>query len=295
MKNPNKLINYFGSRGWMKFIPDRIYLKIIYRARMGSKLKLSNPITFNEKIQWLKIYNKNPVYTQLVDKYEVRKHIEETIGKEYLIPLLGVYDSVDEIDFDALPNQFVLKCTHDSGSLVLCKNKKELDIPAIKRKLNNSLKRNYYYTGRERPYKNVKPRLVCEKYMEDESETELKDYKFMCFNGKVKCSFVCTDRRSNDGLKVTFFDLNWKEMPFTRHYPKSQRAITKPLEYNRMIALSEILSKGIPFVRLDFYEIDGKIYFGEFTFSPGSGMEEFSPANYDELLGSWITIPEVYI
>ena len=188
----------------LKSIPDEIYLKWIYRARMDKNLDMENPITFNEKLQWLKLYDRNPLYTQLVDKYEVRKYISNIIGERYLIPLLGVYEKFSDIDFDKLPRQFVLKCTHDSGGLVVCKDKNALDMESAERKINRSLKRNYYYLQREWPYKNVKPRIICEKYMLDESNEELKDYKFLCFNGKVQCSFVCLNRGTKEGLNVDF-------------------------------------------------------------------------------------------
>lgn len=272
-------------------LPDLLYLRLIYFVKIRKKLNLKKPQTFNEKIQWLKLYDRKPLYTQLVDKYEVRKYISKTIGKEYLIPLIGTWERVEDIDFSKLPNQFVLKCTHDSGGIIICKDKSKLDIEATKNKINKTLKKNYYYYGREWPYKNVKIRLICEKYVVDESNEELKDYKFMCFNGKVKCSFVCLNRNSPKGLNVDFYDINWKPMPFERHYPNSGTTISKPNNYDKMVKFAEILSKDIPFVRVDFYEVNGQLYFGEITFYPGSGFEEFNPESYDYLLGQWIQLP----
>lgn len=274
-----------------KILPDKLFLKVLYKNRLGKKLILDNPTTFNEKIQWLKLYDRNPAYTQMVDKYAVRECISNIIGEEYLIPLIGVYDSFDEIDFNQLPQQFVLKCTHDSGGLVICKDKELLDIEAAKKKINKCLKRNYYYHGREWPYKNIKPRIICEKYMVDESGTELKDYKFMCFNGKAKCLFVCLNRNSLTGLNVDFYDMDWKPMPFERHYPSSGKPIPKPKTFDKMVEFAERLSNGIPFVRVDFYEANDQLYFGELTFHPGSGYEEFTPESYDSLLGSWLKCP----
>lgn len=276
-----------------KRLPDNIYLKLMYKVMTGQKLDLNNPKTFNEKLQWLKLYDRNPLYTTLVDKFAVREYIKDKIGEEYLIPLLGgPWKSVDEIPFDTLPNQFVLKTTHDSGGVVICKNKAEFNIQAAKEKLNKSLKHNFYYGGREWPYKNVPPQIIAEKYMVDESGEELKDYKLMCFNSKVKASFVCSDRFSKDGLKVTFYDSDWKRLPFERHYPASKVDIDKPKSYEEMVHLAEKLSENMKFVRMDFYEINGKVYFGEFTFYPGSGFEEFNPPEWDEELGKWIELLE---
>ena len=275
----------------IKNIPDRIYLKILYKIKIGKELNLNNPKTFNEKLQWLKLYDRNPKYTKMVDKYEAKKYVASIIGDKYIIPTLGIYDNFNQINFDELPEQFVIKCTHDSGGLVICKNKFELDIKFAKKKINNSLKKNYYYSGREWPYKNVKPRIIIEKYMEEKNYSQLNDYKFMCFNGKVKYSFVCSERdNKDDGLAVTFFDRNWQKMPFKRHYRNSSKKIDKPKNYDLMIKLAEQLSKDILFVRVDFYEIDGKVYFGELTFYPGSGFEEFEPDCWDEKLGNLIDL-----
>lgn len=276
-----------------KSLPDKMYLKMFFRIRMDKKLNLDDPKSFSEKIQWLKLYDRNPEHTLMVDKYEVRKYISRVLGEEYLIPLIGVYDSFDEIDFEKLPNQFVIKCTHDSGGIVICKDKSKLDINAAKEKINSSLNRNYYYHGREWPYKNVYPRIICEKYMVDESGVELKDYKLMCFNGKVKCSFVALNRNSKTGLNVDFYDMEWKPMPFERKYPKSGILTPKPKTFEQMVSFAEKLSKNIPFVRVDFYDINGHLYFGELTFSPGNGCEKFSPESYDYLLGSWLQLPSV--
>lgn len=290
LKNPYKIVTYFNPYGFMKFLPDDIYLKLMFRGRIGKKLNLKNPKTFNEKLQWLKLNDRNPLYPRLVDKFEVRKFISNTIGDEYLVPLLGVYENFDEINFDQLPNRFVLKCTHDSGGLVLCKNKKKLNKDYAKAKITESLMKNFFYYAREWPYKGVVPKIICEEYLEDITTKELRDYKFMCFNGKVKCSFVCLNRNSNSGLNVDFYDIDWNPMPFERFYKNSGTKISKPKNYNKMIELAEKLSKNFPFVRVDFYEINGQIYFGELTFHPGSGFEEFSPEIYDEILGSWIDL-----
>lgn len=192
-----------------------------------------------------------------------------------------------------MSNKFIIKCTHDSASTVICRDKNNFNYVEAKEKINKCLEKNYFYIGREWPYKNVKPRIIIEKYMEDTNGEVLRDYKFMCFNGKVKCSFVCSNRYSESGINVDFFDMEWKKMPFERHYKNSNVDIAKPVNYELMIKLSEKLSKDIPFVRVDWYEIKGKVYFGELTFYPGDGLEEFTPEKYDEILGSWISLPNM--
>ncbi|MFF2018632.1 ATP-grasp fold amidoligase family protein [Paenibacillus sp. NPDC058177] len=291
IKQPGKIIMYADYKGWLKKIPDRFYLKLMFWLRIRKKLNLKNPITFNEKLQWLKLNDKQERYNVYVDKYEVRKLVEKTIGSEYLVKLYGVYDSFEEIDFNELPKSFVMKCTHDSGGVVICENKYSFDKASAQQKLNKSLKKNYFFNGREWPYKNIKPRIICEEYLESDVTSELLDYKFMCFNGKVKCSFICSNRNSVDGLKVDFYDLDWNEMDFERYYPKSKMKFTKPQNYCKMIEFSERFAKEIPFIRVDFYEVDGKLYFGELTLYPGSGFESFNPEKYDRILGDWISLP----
>ncbi len=291
LKNPvYYLIKLIG-----KCLPDNLscnkfYLKILYRNKFKNKLDIEDPKTFNEKIQWLKLYDRNPEYTKMVDKYEVKKYVKNLIGEEYIIDTLGIYDTFDDIDFSKLPDKFVLKCTHDSGGVVVCKDKETIDVKKCRKKFKKLLRRNYFYNGREFPYKNVKPRIIVEPFMSDGINEDLLDYKFMCFNGKVKCSFVCSERRSEKGLAVDFFDNNWNHLPFERHYRNLGKEIKKPDNLEKMIALAEKLSKGTSFVRVDFYDINGNIYFGEMTFYPGSGLEEFNPEDWDYKLGELITI-----
>ena len=275
--------------GFYNRMDDAKYLKKKYRLKMGKELDLDNPKTFNEKLQWLKLSDRKDIYTTMVDKYEAKKYVANIIGKEYIIPTFGVYNKFDEIDFAKLPKRFVIKCTHDSGGLVICRDKAKFDKKAAKKKINKSLKRNYYYSGREWPYKNVKPRIIIEKYMEEDGKDELIDYKVMCFGGKAKMIFTCTER-FGDGLKVTWFDLDWNRLPFERHYPVSKKDIPKPKNLKKMIELSEKLAEGMVFVRIDWYEINGKLYFGEYTFYPGSGTEEFTPEKWDKRLGDWIDL-----
>lgn len=291
IKQPTILLKKMNDLGIIH-LSDEKYLKLIFKMRIGYELNLDNPKTFNEKLQWLKLYDRKPLYTTLVDKCKVREYIKQKIGEEYLIPLLGVYDRFDDIDFKKLPKQFVIKCNHDSGGLVICKDKKKFDYEMAKKKINKSLKSNYYYHGREWPYKNVNPKIIIEKYMEDNKVHELIDYKVMCFDGVPKMIFTCSERFSSDGLKVTFFDLNWQKLPFERHYKSSINKVEKPKNYDKMLELSRKLSIDIPFVRVDWYEINGKLYFGELTFYPGSGVEEFSPQEWDLKIGNMLNLPQ---
>ena len=269
---------------------DERYLKLLYRTRIGRPLDLENPSTFNEKLQWLKIHDRNPLYTKLVDKYEVKEWVADRIGAEHVVPTLGVWDSFDDIDFDALPERFVLKCTHDSGGLAICRDRSTFDVAAARRKIERSLANNYYWSGREWPYKNVRPRIIAEEYLDPGAgASDLTDYKFMCFGGSARCAFTCTGRADGD-LRVDFFDLDWNRMPFARHYPNSDVPPDAPRGLREMVSLSERLAERLPFVRVDFYEVAGRAYFGEMTFYPGSGLEEFDPEEWDETLGSWLEL-----
>lgn len=291
LKKPTLIIIYLMNKGWFNWVNDEKYLKKKFELIMNRKLNLNKPETFNEKLQWLKLYDRKPEYTKMVDKYEAKQYVANIIGEEYIISTLGIYDGFEDINFNELPNQFVLKPTHTSGDVFICKDKSIVDYKKLKKQVDKWLKRKYYYLHREWPYKNVKPRIIIEKYMKNKEDTVLKDYKFMCFNGKVKCSFVCSNRNSKIGLNVDFYDLNWNKMPFERHYPNSNSVIEKPINYDLMIELAEKLSKNIPFVRVDFYEVDKKLYFGELTFYPGAGFEEFNPEEYDKKLGGMLELP----
>lgn len=272
-------------------IPDAIFLKYRFKKLMGCSLNLRNPQTFNEKLQWLKLYNRDPLYTTLVDKYAVKQYIADKIGEQYIIPTLGVWNKFEDIDFDELPNQFVLKCTHDSGGLTICKDKMSFDIEKARRKISESLKKNFYYASREWPYKKVQPRIIAEKYMEDESG-ELRDYKFFCFNGKVRALFIATDRQNeNEDTKFDFFDRDFNHLPFTKGHPNASVWPQKPQSFERMVELAETLSRGIPHVRVDFYDVRGKVYFGEMTFFDNSGFVAFNPQVYDSMWGNWIDLP----
>ena len=286
--------NVNTARGLNHDMPDEEFLRKQFHIRMGYDLDLEHPKTFNEKLQWLKLHDRRPEYTMMVDKYAVKDYVAEKIGAQYVIPTLGVWEHFDEIDFGTLPEQFVLKCTHDSGGGTICKDRKTWDKEAARKKLEKHLKRNFYWPAREWPYKDVPPRIIAEPYLTNDSSAELMDYKLMCFGGKVKCSFVCSERFGGEGLKVTFYDTDWKEMPFERHYPRSKYPIKKPMNYEEMVQLAEKLAQDIPFVRVDFYECNGQTYFGELTFYPGAGFEEFTPSEWDRTLGDWIQLPSIH-
>lgn len=273
-------------------LTDKAYIKLAYFRRFHKFPNLKNPQTYSEKLQWLKLYDRKPVYTTMVDKYAVKKYVADIIGEEYIIPTLGVWDKFEDIDFDSLPEQFVLKCTHDSGGIVICKDKSSFDAVAAKNKINDSLKTNYYLHGREWQYKDVKPRIIAEKYMVDESGYELKDYKFFCFDGKMKLFFIAKDRGSKtEETKFDFFDADFNHLPFTNGHPNSEPPYFKPENFEKMKELAEQLSQNIPQIRVDFYNIEGHIFFGELTFYHWGGLMPFDPPEWDAKLGEWIKLP----
>lgn len=286
-----------STRGFYKSMDDAEYLKRKFKATFRRELDLDNTKTYNEKLQWLKLYNRKDEYTTLVDKYAVKSYVGKIIGEEYIIPTLGVWDSFDEIDFDKLPNQFVLKCTHDSGGLVICKDKSSLDYAKAKKKINKCLNTNFYYLSREWPYKNVKPRIIAEQYMEEEingeKTGELKDYKLYCFNGKEKFMMVAYDRFSSEKTKVIYYDRDYKKIDLSCWgHEIGTGDIEKPEKYETMVSLAEKLSKDIPQVRIDFYVVNNNIYFGEITLYDGGGFDLIEPYEMDLKFGEYIELPE---
>lgn len=281
-----------AGHGKYNNMPDEEYLKRMFKARLGYPLNLDNPQTFNEKLQWLKLHDRRPEYTVMVDKYEVKQYISDTIGNQYVIPTLGVWNHFDEIDFDALPNQFVLKCTHDSGGLVICRDKTSFDKEKARIKIEKCLKRNFFYYGREWPYKNVKPRIIAEKYMEDTSTSELRDYKFFCFNGVAKCYKVDFERFVEHHANYYDMEGNVLKLGEASFPPNLSKEIKMPKNLSTMKELAEKLIKTQTFLRADFYDVDEKIYFGELTLYPASGFGKLLYDGNDELLGSWIKLPE---
>lgn len=282
------------SQGKYNALPDDEFLRRKFRAVFGRELDLQNPKTFNEKLQWLKLYNRIPEQTIMVDKYRVRDYIAQTLGDEYLIPLLGVWDDPDEIDFDTLPDRFVLKCNHNSGlGMCICHDKAKLDIGKVRKELRRGLNEDYYIRHREWPYKNVPRKIICEQYMEDESGTGLRDYKVHCFHGEPKFILVCSERFSKEGLKEDFYDVDWNLLDLKRpNHPNSCSGIQKPHQLEEMLRCAKKLAKNFPFARIDFYIIHSRIYFGEITFFPASGFEKFVPEQWDMTLGEWISLPE---
>lgn len=288
IKNPSLLYVYASKYCDFKWVNDKTHLKLLYRGFFGRKLNLENPQLFNEKLQWLKLYDRKPQYVQLVDKYGVKEYISKTLGSEYIIPTIGVWDNADDIDFDNLPDKFVLKCTHDSHSVVICTDKSKLDIESCRKKLNHALKRNYFYDGRQWPYKNVKPRIIAEQYLAD----NLRDYKLFDFDCTPRMTLVCSERFTKDGVEEDFYDEAWKYLSVKRpNHENSTFPIQCPKQYELMKKLATKLSERIPSARIDFYVIDEKVYFGEITFYPASGFEAFTPEKWDMKLGEWIKLP----
>lgn len=292
LKNPKMILLFLDKKGIIR-LSDKRYIQLLYKKVTHKSLNIDSPKTFNEKLQWLKLHDRNPKYTKLVDKYEVKNIVADMIGEQYIIPTLGVYDKFSDIDFETLPDQFVLKCTHDSGGLVICKDKKELDVKIAKRKIEKCLKTNYYRLGREWPYKNVKPRIIVEKYVNDPSG-DLMDYKMFTFGGEVKYVQVDYDRFLDH--KRNIYSADWVKQPFAIQYPSARnKIIEKPKNLDEMVRLAEKISKeigSIPFLRIDFYSVDGNILFGEITFYHGNGLEKFNPPEWDRKLGDLIKLPE---
>ena len=293
LKDPKQLLIKLNYRYpyFLKWMSDEQCIKFWYRIIFGKELDLASPKTFNEKLQWLKLYDRKPIYTTLVDKYAVKEYVASVIGEEYVVPTYGVWDSFDDIDFDSLPEKFVLKCTHDSGGLIICKDKNKLNIKAARRKINRCMKRNFYWVYREWPYKNVQPRIIAEAYLEDRAIKELRDYKFFCFGGVAKCYKVDFDRFINH--HANYYDCANNLLSFgeAAYPPDFSRKINIPNNVKKMIELSDQLSKDVPLMRVDFYDVEEKIYFGEMTFFPASGYGEFTDDIWDKKLGTWLQLP----
>lgn len=293
--NPYKVLFHFLPQKILDKLDDSKYLRLIYRAQIGRRLNLNNPIAFTEKLQWLKLYDRKPIYCKMVDKFEAKQFVSERIGQEYTIPTLGVWDCFDDIDFGALPEQFVLKCTHDSGGLCICYDKREFDYKTAEIRLTHSLNTDYFLSGREWPYKDVKHRIICEPLIHDASSGSstnepINDYKFFCFNEKVKFFKVDFDRFTDH--HANYYDTDGKLLPFgeMQYLPKPERKIEIPPTLGKMIELSEILAKDTKFLRVDFYYVNKKIYFGELTFFPASGLGSFYPEEWDAKIGEMLSL-----
>jgi hypothetical protein len=290
---PRRLWKKLTKTKIYNYLPDKWAVSIKYRNHFYRKLDLKNPKTFNEKLQWLKLYDRRPEYTRMVDKYLAKEYVASIIGEEYIIPTLGVWKSFDEIDFDALPDQFVLKCNHGSGDAVICKDKKTLDVAAARKKLTAALEQDYYLVSREWPYKNVDRVILAEQYIEDSVTHDARDYKLFCFNGEVKSFVVDVDRFISH--RSIWYERDRRILPFTyKAYPScTERNIELPKDLDQMIYLAEKLAQSIPFLRVDFYYVNERIYVGELTFYPGSGLLPFTDEEGDILLGQWLNLPEI--
>lgn len=280
-------------KNFAALLPDKEFLKLRYYIEMGKKLNLKDPKTMNEKLQWLKLYNRNPIYTTLVDKFLVKDYIAKKIGQEYITKTYGAWHTFDDIDFNTLPQQFVLKTNHSGGNtgVVICKDKSTFDLSAAKNKLNKSLKSDIYKYYREWPYKNVHKLIFAEEYLEDKKQGELVDYKFYCFNGSVDSVMLCLDRQIGSP-KFYFFDKSWNLKRYNKRGKDAPDNFTlpKPKNIDKMFDIASVLSQGIPFVRIDLYNIEGKIYFGEMTFYPGSGFDSNRLPETDLYFGDLIKL-----
>ena len=287
--NPSILVDILWCK-FASFIPDELFLRFHFRLCVGYKLNLKKPKTYNEKLQWLKLNDRHEEYTMMVDKVDAKAHVASKVGSKYIIPTLGVWNKVDEIDWNSLPERFVVKSTNDSGGVVVCKDKSKLDITKAKEKLRNLGGRDYTLISKEYPYKNVPHRFIAEEYMEDESGFELKDYKIFCFDGEPKFLFVATGRQQND-TRFDFYDTDFNHLPVINGHPNADVWPTKPQNFEEMLVVARKLSKGIPHVRVDLYNINGKIYFGELTFFHWSGTTPFEPIEWDYKFGEYLKLP----
>ena len=288
LKNPYTFVIGLDINGLTKWMPDSMFAKLAFHGLMGEKLNLKDPKTFNEKLQWLKVYDHRPEYTALVDKLKAKEVVGGIIGNDHIVPYYGSWEKVEDIDFDSLPESFVLKCNHDQGSVILVPDKKTLDQGETIRYFDKRLKQNTYYGTREYQYKNIKPMVFAEEYL----EKDIIDYKFYCFNGVPRFLYCGKDMSSGHTGKVDFYDLNWEQMPFYRTDYLRLGKIPRPCKLDEMIGIAYKLSEGIPFVRIDLFEVDKKIFFSEFTLCPASGYMPFVPKEYDRIIGDWLELPE---
>ena len=294
LRNPHKVLSWILVKCAPLIKNDETYLRWNYYLNMHRCLNLQAPKTYNEKLQWLKIYDRNPVYTTMVDKLKVKQYVSEKIGAEHVIKTLGVWKNVEDIEWEKLPNRFVMKTTQAGGNvgIIVCQDKSKLNIKKAKKNLKKGIAHNLYVRSREWPYKNVEPMIFAEEYMEDEYG-ELRDYKFFCFDGKVKALFVATDRQKRSEPFFNFFDENYNPLPIKQGHPVNSDIPEKPKGFDEMIKIAEKLSDGIPHVRIDLYAINGAVYFGEFTFYHFGGVVPFEPAEWDEKFGDWLRLPNL--
>lgn len=275
----------------LNLLPDNLYIQLKYYHHFKHFANLKEPKTFNEKIQWLKLHDRKRLYSTMVDKIEAKKYISDKVGAEYVIPTIAVYNKFEDIDFNSLPDKFVIKVSHDSGGVIVCPNKAKLNIEKAAQFINEHMNINYFYEGREWPYKNIKPRILIEQYIEDDASHDLKDFKFFAFNGNVRALFVAADRQSEiEETKFDFYDMDFKHLDIRNGHPNAGPVLNKPISFDKMKKLASVLSKGIPLLRVDFYEVNGNVYIGELTLSHYSGFVPFDPPEWDMEFGSWIDL-----
>jgi len=291
----DRVYKYIGRKiykhySWRKHMPDKMYLQCYWRERLPEcgELNLENPQTFNEKLNWLKLYDQNPIYSTLADKIKVKEYVAKIIGENHVIPTIKTYKTGEEIDLDVLPNQFVIKCNHDSGSFIVCKDKKQLDIKKVSSFLNEKLSYDYYTKNREWPYKNIERRILAEKFVEDDTFEDLVNYKFLCFNGEPKLMYITV---KTDDIWENFYDMDFKPVDISYGRRKYDKPIEKPSQFETLKEFARKLSKDIPFIRVDFYIIKGNVYFSEYTFYDWGGFAKVAPEEWNKQLGDWIVLP----
>lgn len=285
----NKVILYLAAKGFFRYLPDEIYLKMIYRAELGKKLNLKNPQSFNEKLNWKKLNDRKPVYTEMADKYLVKQYVAERIGENYIIPLYGVWDQFEDIDFDMLPKTFVLKSTHDCGGVVICKDKDMINKKLVGEFFEKRLRKNYFWWRREWPYKDITPRIIAEEYVKDQNQEHLPVYKFFCFHGVPRIIQSIQNDKQEDET-IDYFDVKWNLLDLKQNFPNSKMPLEKPDMLEEMVAVASELSEGHDFIRVDLYVINNQIKFSEFTFYSDAGINVFEPESWDKKLGSWINL-----
>jgi len=291
--NSDYRFDFLANKGRYNSMPDEEYLRKLFKAKLGRELNLENPKSFNEKLQWLKLYDRNPLYVITSDKYAAREYVKNKIGEEHLVPLLGVWDRPEDIDFEKLPKQFVLKCNHNSGlGMCICTDKSKLDFEKIKSKLCDGLNEDYYIRCREWQYRDIKRKVICEKFMKDEKTESLLNYKIYCFNGEPKVFHMSSDIGA-DSASLSFLDTEWNPLPFCRtDYPPFKVLPEKPENIDELLQTARTLAQDFPFVRVDLYVVNGQVYFSELTLDPCGGFSPFSPVEWDYKLGDWLKLPE---
>ena len=277
-----------ARRGAFRWMGDRAFLRLQYRLKRRKPLRLDPPQTYGEKLQWLKLYDRQPVYTQMADKIAARDFVAARVGESYLIPEIARYDRAEDVDWAALPRRFALKCAHGSSANILCRDKEALDIPAAQKKITAWMRRNWFWASREWPYKNIPHRILVEKFLESETDVP-RDYKILCFSGEPKCIIVDFDRYTHHTRN--YYDLNWQRLPVINRHPNYEGEVPPPKCLDEMLSVARALSRGVPHLRVDLYEVDGRVYFGEMTFFHGYGMEEYRPESFEYEMGGWIALP----